>query len=329
MLLKPQRLKLNEDTPSPLGNSLTALETEQTNEEKAAEKAAEEADAEQKTYKEAAKLGEDKAAAAEQAMGKHAASSKADRAAPSKSTKAEAAVKKPDHGLALHVASSPGSAACMAQAPYSQKAHSPSRATVGASGDAARAPSLSSNCNVRGSTGLSQLNHPAQVGERAMSLLTVVALVGAAFKVDLRNNVFDDVASGVASGVACPPQWLPVVLAAGISPQPPAPDESRWSMLRRSQRSRIGAGCFLMEASAQTTQACGAKRGSIGTVTRSAASAVRNRGVVSRRFTRASIQAPAAARPSLRPPIRLPPRRRRRRRRHRCRRGISTIARPA
>eukprot|EP00964_Phaeocystis_antarctica_P086861 scaffold55051_cov106-Phaeocystis_antarctica.AAC.2 len=69
-----------------------------------------------------------------------------------------------------------------------------------------------------------------------MSLLTVVALVGAAFKVDLRNNMFDGVASGVdgvasgvAAGVACPPQWLPVVLAAGISPQPPAPNESRWS----------------------------------------------------------------------------------------------------
>eukprot|EP00964_Phaeocystis_antarctica_P085287 scaffold53851_cov68-Phaeocystis_antarctica.AAC.2 len=56
-------------------------------------------------------------------------------------------------------------------------------------------------------------------------LLTVFALVGAAFKVDLHNNVYDD----VASGVACPPQWLPVVLAAGISPQLPAPDESRWS----------------------------------------------------------------------------------------------------
>eukprot|EP00964_Phaeocystis_antarctica_P137470 scaffold102037_cov58-Phaeocystis_antarctica.AAC.1 len=62
-----------------------------------------------------------------------------------------------------------------------------------------------------------------------MSLLTVVALVGAAFKVDLRNDMFDGVASGVASGVACPPQWLPVILAAGISPQPLAPDESRWS----------------------------------------------------------------------------------------------------
>jgi len=101
MLLKPQRLNLpwmkkNEDTPSPSGNSLTALKTEQTNEEKAAEKASKEADAEEKTYKEAVKLGEDKAAAAEQAMGKHAASSKADRAAPSKSAKAEAAVKKPD-----------------------------------------------------------------------------------------------------------------------------------------------------------------------------------------------------------------------------------------
>ena len=56
-------------------------------------------------------------------------------------------------------------------------------------------------------------------------LLTVFTLVGAAFKVDLHNNVYDD----VASGVACPPQWLPVVLAAGISPQLPAPDESRWS----------------------------------------------------------------------------------------------------
>ena len=101
MLLKPQRLNLpwmkkNEDTPSPSGNSLTALKTEQTNEEKAAEKASEKADAEQKTNKEAVKLAEDKAAAAEQAMGKHAASSKADRAAPSKSAKAEAAVKKPD-----------------------------------------------------------------------------------------------------------------------------------------------------------------------------------------------------------------------------------------
>ena len=124
MLLKPQRLNLpwmkkNEDTPSPSGNSLTALETEQTNEEKAAEKASKETDAEQKTYKEAVKLAEDKAAAAEQAMAKHAVSSKAERAAPSKSAKAEAAVKKPDHGLALHVASSPGSAACKAQAPHS------------------------------------------------------------------------------------------------------------------------------------------------------------------------------------------------------------------
>ena len=100
-LLKPQRLnlpwmKLNEDTPSPSGNSLTALETEQTNEEEAAEKASKEADAEQKTYKEAAKLGEDKAAAAEQATGKHAVSSKAERAVPSKSAKAEAAIKKSD-----------------------------------------------------------------------------------------------------------------------------------------------------------------------------------------------------------------------------------------
>ena len=124
MLLKPQRLNLlwmkkNEDTPSPSGNSLTALETEQTDEEKAAEKASKEADAEEKTYKEAVKLAEDKAAAAEQATGKHAVSSKAERAVPSKSAKAEAAVKKPDHGLALHVASSPGSAACKAQAPHS------------------------------------------------------------------------------------------------------------------------------------------------------------------------------------------------------------------
>ena len=102
MLLKPQRLNLpwmkkNEDTPSPSGNSLTALKPEQTNEEKAAEKASKETDAEQKTYKEAVKLAEDKAAtAAEQAMGKHAASSKAERAVPSKSAKAEAAVKKSD-----------------------------------------------------------------------------------------------------------------------------------------------------------------------------------------------------------------------------------------
>ena len=141
MLFKPQRLKymklpwmkkndVDEATLSPSGNSLTALKTEQTNEEKAAEKASKEADAEQKTYKEAVKLAEDKAAAAEQAMGKHAVSSKAERAAPSKSAKAEAAVKKPDHGLALHVASSPGSAACEAQAPHShsQRAQSqPSR----------------------------------------------------------------------------------------------------------------------------------------------------------------------------------------------------------
>ena len=61
-------------------------------------------------------------------------------------------------------------------------------------------------------------------------LLTVFALVGAVFKGDLRNNVFND----VASGVACPPQWLPVVLAAGVSPQPPWPvldymHKSRWS----------------------------------------------------------------------------------------------------
>ena len=164
MLLKPQRLKLNEDNPSPSGNSLTALKTEQTNEEKAAEKASKEADTEQKTYKEAVKLVEEKAAAAEQAMAKPAVSSKAERAAPSKSAKAEAAVKKPDHGLALHVASSPGSAACMAQAPYSQKAHSPSRATVGASGATARAPSLSPNWCVRGSTGLSQLIIPHRWG---------------------------------------------------------------------------------------------------------------------------------------------------------------------
>ena len=107
MLFKPQRLKymklpwmkkndVDEATLSPSGNSLTALKTEQTNEEKAAEKASKEADAEQKTYKEAVKLAEDKAAAAEQAMAKHAASSKAERAVPSKSAKAEAAVKKPD-----------------------------------------------------------------------------------------------------------------------------------------------------------------------------------------------------------------------------------------
>ena len=96
MLLKPQRLKLNEDNPSPSGNSLTALKTEQTNEEKAAEKASKEADTEQKTYKEAVKLVEEKAAAAEQAMAKPAVSSKAERAAPSKSAKAEAAVNKSD-----------------------------------------------------------------------------------------------------------------------------------------------------------------------------------------------------------------------------------------
>ena len=61
-----------------------------------------------------------------------------------------------------------------------------------------------------------------------MVLLTF-ALVGAVIKVDLRNNMVDGssgVASSVASGVACPSQWLPVVLAAGILPQPPAPDES-------------------------------------------------------------------------------------------------------
>ena len=58
-----------------------------------------------------------------------------------------------------------------------------------------------------------------------MSLLAF-ALVGAVIKVDLRNNMIDSsnkysgVTSSVASGVACPSQWLPVVLGAGILPQP-------------------------------------------------------------------------------------------------------------
>ena len=63
--------------------------------------------------------------------------SKAERVDLSKSAKAEAAVKKPDHGLALHVASSPGSAACKAQAPHSQRARP--QPSIGASGATARA----------------------------------------------------------------------------------------------------------------------------------------------------------------------------------------------
>ena len=62
-----------------------------------------------------------------------------------------------------------------------------------------------------------------------MSLLAVAALVGAVIKVDLRNNMVDGssgAASSVASGVACPPHWLPVVLGAGILPQSPAADKS-------------------------------------------------------------------------------------------------------
>ena len=61
-----------------------------------------------------------------------------------------------------------------------------------------------------------------------MVLLTF-ALVGAVIKVDLRTNMVDcssGVASSVASGVACPPHWLPAVLGAGILPQSPAAGEA-------------------------------------------------------------------------------------------------------